>query len=528
MESGKYTQTHPGTRIAAIALIAIPPPFDSFESMRTPSIIIGLFFAISTLVDAANDKPNLIFLFADDQNFDSLGCYGNQDVQTPNIDKLAEDGLVFDHHYNTTAICMASRANVFLGQYEFKTGCNFNTGNLTVPQFEKSYPVLLRKAGYRTAFAGKFGVIIDGKKDDHGSFFDVWGGGPGQTNYATKKNKSMVRYAEEFPHSTRSYGAFGRDFVKESVAADKPFCLSISFKAPHRPVTPDPKFDDIYAGKTFSKPANFGRESGAHLSEQSKKGRQYPRFESWGYADNYDATMAKYHQLIYAIDVAVGMIRKSVKDAGVEKNTVIIYTSDNGYFCGAHGYGSKVLPYEESSRAPLIVYSPLHASAGKKQRSPALTGNIDFAPTLLDLAGLPIPSEMDGKSLVPLLDKPAGRIRSHLSIMNFWGPQQAHSYGIVTEKYKYLHWYYAGEGMTATEEFFDLKNDRLEMKNRVTDPELTNDLESIRQIYDREIAGLKDVARSPYYTNYTILFDRTTAWDKKRALLPKKLTPAGK
>lgn len=508
--------------------------------MRALFIFISFLFAIaleaaavepaptSNPASPGNKKTNLIFLLADDQNFDSLGCYGNQDVQTPNIDQLAADGLIFDRHYNTTAICMASRANIFLGQYEYKTGCNFNTGNLTRAQFEQSYPLLLRKAGYRTAFAGKFGVVIDGKKSDPANLFDVWGGGPGQTNYATAKNKSMAAYAKKFPHSTRSYGAFGRDFVKSSAAKDQPFCLSISFKAPHRPVSPDPKFNQIYAGKTFSKPANYGRAAGAHFSEQSKQGRQYPRFESWGYADNFDSVMAKYHQLIYAIDVAVGMIRDSVKEAGIADNTIIIYTSDNGYFCGAHGYGSKVLPYEESSRVPLIIYSPLHASAGKKQRSTALTGNIDFAPTLLDLAGLPIPPEMDGKSLAPLLDKPKGQIHSHLSIMNFWGPEATHSFGIVTDQYKYLHWYYAGEGMSPSEELYALQIDSLEMSNLVTDPEIATNLKSIREIYDREIAALNKNSRSPSYKKYSTLFDRNTAWNKKRALLPKKLTPAGK
>ncbi len=166
------------------------------------------FFVCASFAIA--QQPNLIFLLADDQNFDSLGCYGNADVSTPNIDKLASDGLIFDHHYDTTAICMASRANILLGQYEWKTGCNFNTGNLSEAQFKNSYPVLLRKAGYRTAFAGKFGVEVEGKQKEHGSFFDKWGGGPGQTNYATKKNKSMAKYAKEYPHSTRSYGAFGR------------------------------------------------------------------------------------------------------------------------------------------------------------------------------------------------------------------------------------------------------------------------------------------------------------------------------
>ncbi|NNE91409.1 MAG: sulfatase [Verrucomicrobiales bacterium] len=496
------------------------------SAMRIVFFLASLFSGVGLV---AAEKPNLIFLFADDQNFDSLGCYGNPDVKTPNIDKLAADGLIFDAHYNTTAICMASRANVFLGQYEYRTGCNFNTGNLTVQQFRKSYPVLLRKAGYRTAFAGKFGVVIEGKKDDHGSFFDTWGGGPGQTHYETKKNKSMAeKYAKDYPHSTRSYGAFGRDFVKESVAAKKPFCLSISFKAPHRPVTPDPKFDDVYKGKTFRKPANYGRAAGSHFAEQSKKGRQYTRFESWGYATDYDATMAKYHQQIYAIDVAVGMIRDAVEEAGVSENTVIIYTSDNGFFCGAHGYGSKVLPYEESTRVPLIIYAPNSGTAGEGQRCSALTGNIDFAPTMLELAGLKAPPNTDGKSLVPLLSDPNGRVREHLAIMNFWGPEPTHCIGIVTDSHKYIHWYYAGDGMKPAEELYDLKTDRLELNNLVGNPDASGVLKSIRETYDSYVSSLKDHSRTPHYAKYATLFDRSTSWEAKQPLLPKKLTPAGK
>ena len=142
-------------------------------------------------------------------------------------------------------------------------------------------------------------------------------------------------------------------------------------------------------GKPSRSPSNYGREHGEHFSKQSKQGRQYVRFEEWGYHDKYDEVMATYHQQIYAIDVAVGMIREALEEQGVADNTVIIYTSDNGFFCGSHGYGSKVLPYEEASRVPLIIYDPRHPNSGKQLRCDALTGNIDFAPTILKLAGLP-------------------------------------------------------------------------------------------------------------------------------------------
>jgi arylsulfatase A-like enzyme len=322
------------------------------------------------LADAADDSastPNIVFLFADDQCTYSVGCYGNKDVQTPNMDQLARDGLVFDRHYNTTAICMASRASVFTGMYEYKTGCNFGHGDMHADVWAKSYPVLLREAGYVTAFAGKFGIVVEGKglcEDD----FDVWGGGPGQTNYETAKNQSMQKYAVEYPHSTLSYGAFAQDVIREAAKLKRPFCLSISFKAPHKPATPDPRFNDVYAGRTFTKPANFGREFGEHLSLQSKQGRQYPRFTEWHYDTDYDGEMAKYHQQVYGIDVALGVIRDELKVQGVADNTVVIYTSDNGYICGSHGYGSKVLPMEESSRVPLIIYDPRSPLNGKQIR----------------------------------------------------------------------------------------------------------------------------------------------------------------
>ena len=178
-----------------------------------------------------------------------------------------------------------------------QSGCNFGKGDLPARHFAKSYPVLLRESGYVTAMAGKIGIEMEGVglPDDS---FDWWGAGPGQTNYTTAKNKSMAKYADRYPHSTLSYGEFGSDFIRWAREQGKPFCLSISFKAPHRPVSPDPKFDAVYADTAFWKPSNFGREKGFHFSEQSRRGRQYPRFVSWGYRDNYNETLAKYHQLV--------------------------------------------------------------------------------------------------------------------------------------------------------------------------------------------------------------------------------------
>lgn len=497
---------------------------------------IGLSLLFSALcVIAQQPRPNIIYLMTDDQCSYSLGCYGNPDVKTPNIDRLAEEGMVFDNHYDTTAICMASRANVMTGMYEFKTGCNFSHGHLMKEKWEKSYPMLLREAGYMTAFAGKFGFDIqdspEGKKLPlPEADFDMWGGGPGQTNYETAKNKSMARYAEEYPHSTLSYGAFGRDFIREASVAGKPFCLSISFKAAHRPTTPDPQFDAIYAGKLFQKPGNYGREHGEHFSRQSRQDRQYERFEEWGYDKQYDEVMAVYHQQVYGVDVAVGMIREALKEQGVDKNTVIIYTSDNGFFCGSHGYGSKVLPYEESARVPLIVYDPRHPNSGKGLRSEALTGNIDFAPTILSLAGISAPENMDGADIMKLYDAPKASIHETLMLMNVWGKAPTHALSIVTKDWKYIHWGYAADGFEVTEELYHTGRDPLELENRAGNPEDVEALERMRSQYDAAVAIWKTEA-VPYndYERFGTLFDRSIPWtQKERALKKSKGSSGGK
>ncbi len=481
------------------------------------------------LATSADQRPNIIFLMADDQATYSMGCYGAPEARTPNLDQLAKEGIVFDNHYDTTAICMASRANVMTGLYEYRTGCNFEHGPMMQDIWKQSYPVLLRDAGYTTAFAGKFGFEVKespnaaGKGEMPEGDFDRWGGGPGQTSYATAKNKSMLKYAKEFPHSTLSYGEFGRDFVKNASKGEKPFCLSISFKAPHHPVTPDPRFDEIYAGMTFTRPANYGRQNGEHFSMQSRQGRQYERFFSWNYADKYDAVMAKYYQQIYAIDVAVGMIRDALVEAGTSENTVIIYTSDNGFMCGSHGYGSKVIPYEESSRVPLIMFDPRHESSGKKFRSDALTGNVDFAPTILNLAGVAIPNGLSGRSLLPLYDNPEAAIHHSLPLINVWGPKEVHSLGVVTKEQKYIFWSYAEGEFQPTEELYDLGSDPLELKNLAADASQTVALKEMRTVYDQHIAAWKVLA-VPYnnYQKFATIFDRTVPWPQKRPLVMQK------
>lgn len=180
-------------------------------TLRVCTVLLVLCLARDTL---AGERPNIVFLFADDQCTYSMGCYGTPGAKTPHLDQLAADGMIFDRHYDTTAICMASRANVMTGMYEYKTGCNFEHGALLAEHWNRSYPILLRADGYQTAFAGKFGFEVTRRPEKKGELpemdFDRWGGGPGQTSYATRKNASMREYAEEYPHSTVSPPIFSR------------------------------------------------------------------------------------------------------------------------------------------------------------------------------------------------------------------------------------------------------------------------------------------------------------------------------
>jgi len=474
--------------------------------------------------------PNIVFFFSDDQAYDTLGCYGNPDAKTPNIDRLAAQGIAFDRHYDTTAICMASRASVMTGLLEYKHGTNFGRAPLRRDIWLKSYPIQLRKAGYLTAFGGKFGFDISGQPESEarqlvGAYktmpvreFDFWVGGIGQTNYATAKNKYLAKYAAKYPHSTRAYGAAGQDFIRQAKAAGKPFCLSLFFKAPHRPTTPDPMFDDIYEDVTFRKLPNYGRAAGAHLAPQSRLGRQYPRFVEWGYntEKTYQKALRIYNQLIYGVDYAVGMVMRELEDQGLADNTIIIFSSDNGYFNGSHGLGSKVLHYEEGSRVPLVIVDPRAPKSLRNTRNASVTGNIDITATILDAAGVALPANMDGVSLLPIVRGKVASVRDSLPLVQAWGPRATFSLGVATKRYKFLYWPY-GEGMPPCEELFDAVKDPYELKNFIDDPEYADVLAELRAKFDAEVAKFKSNDVAPAYRPLSTFYDRTIPWPAKRS-----------
>ncbi len=471
-------------------------------------------------------RPNIVFLLADDQRFDSMRCMGNRHIRTPNLDRLASEGVLFRRHYDTSAICMASRASIMTGLYEYRHGTNFDRGSMGRETFMSSYPVLLRNAGYRVGFAGKFGfpvtpvptsVSLEAEDRQPIDQFDWWGGWVGQGFYETQKNPHLKKYAAEFPHVSRALGAAACDFIKESVASGKPFCLSISFKAPHHPYTPDPQDLGLYRDTTFSKSGNWGRDKGAQLPEQARRSRMYRNeFAEWSDDQRFQKNLAIYYQLINGNDVAVGMIREQLARSGVADNTVVIYTSDNGWMCGDHGLGGKVFPYEGASRAPLMIRDPRRKTAVGKTCD-ALTAGIDMAPTILEFAGVPVPSSMDGVSLVPLLDQPDRPVRDALLLMNAW-PWSAEQLvmSTVTPKWKYIYWFYGDETVEPAEELYDMQLDTLELRNQADALERVDVLKELRGTYDRLVSQARSSCiQANQYPAFLASADRTVPWKSK-------------
>ncbi|MCP4454994.1 MAG: sulfatase [Planctomycetes bacterium] len=494
--------------------------------------VAGAFCVTRTSFAKQTKRPNIVLLLTDDQTYRSMGCYGNAQTKTPHLDRLGADGLIFDAAYDTTAICMPSRAQVMTGMYEYKTGCNFSHGPLSADKWTQSYPVLLREAGYYTGFVGKFGFAVKPNADDPSNYhhnedlpidsFDEWYGWPGQGSYKTKDNEFVASYATKYPHVTRTCGAASQDFIKSAKAENKPFCLSVSFKAPHGPMSPDPFFDDVYADTVWQEPPNYDEKGAAHLPDQAKSGRQYLHINDFE-PDRFQGTMRKYNQLVYGIDYAVGMIREELTRQGVADNTVILFLTDNGYSCGAHGMGGKVLPYEEPSRSPMILYDPRHPVSGKEARVKSVCANIDAAPTVLDIAGLPIPKNMDGRSLMPLLDNPECTVHDSILLINAWGNAPTHSLAVVTNRYKYIHWPFAHD-MEPAEELYYLANDRFEMINLVTRPDRQGVLKLMQKRYDELLAVWKSQCVSGgNYPLFAKIYDRHIPWPDKIAAMDPRM-----
>jgi arylsulfatase A-like enzyme len=422
----------------------------------------------------AADRPNIIFLVTDDQRADAMGCAGNPVIHTPNMDKLAAEGTLFTNNFVTTSICCVSRASFFTGMYgrthkveDFRT---------PIPEsvFAITYPMLLKNAGYRTAFIGKWGVGGPLPKKD----FDFWDGFPGQGKYFHEKDGKTV-------HLTGMIGEKAVKFLR-SCSPDQPFCLSVSFKAPHvldgapKPFQPDPAFDHLYQSVTVPVPETahdrFFRALPAFIQKSEGRRRWKNRFAT---PKLFQSRVKDYYRLISGVDHALGRILQALQQSKLDDNTVIIFTGDNGFFLGERGLAGKWLMYEESIRTPLIIRDPRLPASLRRQRIDKMVLNIDVAPTIIDLAGQPVPSPMQGRSLRPLMQQKPVKWRTEFFYEHLYrhGGKIPAIEGVRTDRWKYTRYI---DTDPLYEELFDLANDPLEKRNLATEPAHRDTLEKLR------------------------------------------------
>ncbi|NQT53197.1 sulfatase-like hydrolase/transferase [bacterium] len=440
---------------------------------------------------APGRRPNLLFVLTDDQRWDMMGCAGNPIIHTPEMDRLARDGVRFLHSFVTTSICAAGRASVLTGTYERTHRFTFGTPPLRAQFTDHSYPTVLKAAGYRTGFVGKLGVGIPAPQ--RGKMFD-WFRPMGRHPYFKKQPDGTEH------HLTDLIGDESIGFLREAAKGKQPFCLSVSFNAPHAedsdkrqyfwPKAMDPLYRDVKVPvpKTAA-PAFFDQQPGFRQKSLNRV-RWHWRFETPAMAQE----MTKgYYRMISGVDAVLGRLRAELKSLGIDDNTVIVFTGDNGYFLGERGWAGKWTGHEVSLRVPLLIVDPRAPQARRHTTAEPVALNVDIAPTLVDLAGLPVPEPMQGRSLVPIL---GGRTpkdwRTDFFHEHLFDHHQIPKYeGVRTPRHTYIRWF---EQQPVHEELYDNAADPHQERNLATVPAHAALLDRLRRRTD----ALRDPLGGPF------------------------------
>ena len=462
---------------------------------------------------AETKRPNVLFIFCDDLASQAISAYGEkrQLLETPNLDRVAKEGMRFNRCLVTNSICGPCRATILTGKYSHLNGF-YNNSNSTFDGAQQTFPKLVQKAGYQTAIIGKWHL----QSDPTG--FDYWNILPGQGAYY---NPVMIRMGEKVTHTGYVTDLITDDSIEWLKKRDKtkPFILMTQHKAPHREwepalrhlgwdkdkvhAEPETLFDDYGGGrgkawrdqdmtieKTFTArdaklvtPGNLNAEQRAAwdayynprneaFQKMNLTGKDLVRWRYQRYMHDYLAT-------VKAVDESVGRLLKTLEDEGLAENTVVVLSSDQGFYLGEHGWFDKRWIVEESVSTPLFVRWPGVIKPGSVNRD--LVSNLDFAETFLDLAGLPKPADMQGASLVPLFkgERPADwRTSFYYHYYEYPTPHRVRPhYGVVTDRYKLVHFY---KPDVDDWELYDREKDPLETQNFYTDPAYAKTVEELR------------------------------------------------
>jgi len=476
--------------------------------MKKIQIIIACAFAAtSAQQNAVAQRPNILFIMSDDHATQAIGAYGSRLAPlnpTPVIDRLAAEGMLFERAYCNNSICTPSRASILTGQYPQTNGVLDLTGKL--PPAKQYLPVEMKKAGYQTAMVGKWHLTEEPAK------FDYYCVLPGQGDYI---NPSFhIQGPKRWPgnkirhegHSSDIITDISLNWLKSKRDKSKPFFLMHQFKAPHSPFKPAPRYSNYLENVEIPEPESlywmldpkksaFGSVA-TRGHNDSLIGKIGPTIGIRGgrqdISNRYQNRAKDYLRCVKGIDDNIKRLLDYLQSTGELDNTIVIYTSDQGYFLGEHGWSDKRFMYEESMRMPLVIRYPKMVKPGS--RSSLLVGNSDFAPTLINLAGGSIPGHMQGRSFATeLKGEPPGNWRDAL-YYRYWMHGQlrvpAH-FGIRTNDYKLIFFYGRHYGSTIPKwgmeetpvawELYDMKNDPQESTNLYGRPEYKDVAAKLKQ-----------------------------------------------
>jgi arylsulfatase A-like enzyme len=450
-------------------------------------VLAGMVMVAPSDAISLPSTPNIVFIMTDDHATQMMSAYSTLRASTPNLDRIGEEGIIFRNSFCTNSLCAPSRATVLTGKYSHHNGHYDNRD--TFDGSQQTVPKLLQAAGYQTAMIGKWHL----KSDPTG--FDYWNILPGQGVYV---DPQFIEMGEEKKHQgyvTDIITDFAIDWVKHR-DPNKPFLLHYHHKAPHAQWVPKAEYDKLWEDDLIPYPKNYDDdESGRAQSVQDATNQLVPdmikRWRAFGEAMNkenpgdlqgkdlkdwlYQQYVKDYMRVMVSVDENVGRFMNFLKEEGLDENTLVIYTADNGMFIGDHGRFDKRLMDEESLRIPLVIRYPKAIKPGRTTNLFSL--NVDYAPTILDYAGVAIPKDMDGRSLRPILEgqEPEDWRKSfyyhYYEHPDFQFQNVPPHYGIRTDRYKLIH-YYPTEKVEATGwELLDLKTDPLELENKYGRPE---------------------------------------------------------
>lgn len=426
------------------------------------------------LVAAQRPRPNIVFVLVDDLRWDTLGITGHPFSKTPNIDRIGREGALFQNAFVTTPLCSPSRGSFLTGQFVHTHGVKGNTDNAELSRKLVTCAVHLQKAGYETGFFGKWHM---GNDSGPRPGWDKWVSFRGQGVYENPPLNIDGQEQKTEGYMTDLLTKHAVEFVRKD--RSKPFLLYLPHKAVHGPFTPAPQYKELYANEEIRRSPNAQDALEGKPMLQRTVEKLPPLTPGMGSGDELIRNQLR---CLKSIDDGVGEIIKALEEKKQFDNTLFIFTSDNGYLWGEHCLGDKRPSYEESIRIPMVARWPGTIKAGTKIAQMSL--NIDIAPTFLEVAGVGVPKEMQGRSLVPLLAGRPVRWRTSFFCEYFAEPNfpRIPSWQAVrTEQWKYTH-YTTLEGM---DELYDIKADPYEMKNRIADPAAKGSLEKMKAEFAR-------------------------------------------